>query len=428
MEKDRLCIMGKFNAKIYPYMRKIAFGLLGSLVLFYGAAAQRVGDTQSVTTRLTAQPALYSKNAIMDYFQNQQFDEAIAYLVPLLQADSTDVPLLGYAGYAYFMNDNTREAATCYRRILGLDSNNVGALHYLVLLRSNDDPAEAIGYAARLLALQPERAPWWRTMGELSFRRGQPDTAMWYYEQAYSMAPGDVRTVADLSELLINKLNFHRADSILDLGLDKDSMNSSLLKLRVKSAFFSKNYAEAIKPGERLASTDEPATQALTWLALSYYELKQYPECIHVCDHMLEIGLQSEQVYYYEAGSYGKMKQYTTSDSLLHICLTIAVSRTAEWYYDQLGSNHEALGSGHETVRSSHEALKEYKAAIASYDTAYYLFKDPTTLYACGRIAETELHNMTTARRYYLRYLAVAKPKTKDEKDAVAYIRKRWAK
>jgi tetratricopeptide (TPR) repeat protein len=414
MEKDRFCVMGKFNAKIYPYMRKIALGILGSLVLFYGAAAQRVGDTQSVTTRLTAQPALYSKNAIMDYFQNQQFDEAIAYLLPLLQADSTDVPLLGYAGYAYFMNDNTREAAGCYRRILGLDSNNVGALHYLVLLRSSDDPEEAIGYAARLLALQPERAPWWRTMGELSFRRGQPDTAMRYFEQAYSMAPGDVRTVTGLSELLINKLNFHRADSILDLGLVRDSMNSSLLKLRVKSAFFSKNYAEAIAPGERLVSTDEPATQALTWLALSYYDLKQYPECIHVCGHMLEIGLQSEQVYYYEAGSYGKMKQYVTSDSLLHICLKIAVSPTAEWYYDQLGSNHEAL--------------HEYREAIHSYDTAYYLFKDPTTLYACGRIAETELHNMTMARRYYLRYLAVAKPKTKDEAAAVAYIRKRWGK
>jgi tetratricopeptide (TPR) repeat protein len=377
-------------------------------------AAQRAGDTQSVTTRLTAQPALYSKNAIMDYFQNQQFEDAIGYLSPLLQADSADVPLLGYAGYAYFMNDNTREATTCYRHILELDSNNISALHYLVLLRSNEDPEEAIGYAARLLAMQPERAPWWRTMGELSARRHQPDTALYYFDHAYALAPGDVRTVSGLADLLMGRLNFQRADSILDLGLAKDSMNSSLLKLRVKSAFFSKDYAAAIAPGERLASTDEPATQALTWLALSYYDLKQYPECIHVCDHMLEIGLQLEQVYYYEAGSYGKLKQYTTSDSLLRICLKMAVSPTAEWYYDQLGSNHEAL--------------KEYKASIANYDTAYYLFKDPTTLYACGRIAETELHNMTMARKYYLRYLAVAKPKTKDEREAVAYIRKRWAK
>jgi hypothetical protein len=47
--------------------------------------------------------------------------------------------------------------------------------------------------------------------------------------------------------------------------------------------------------------------------------------------------------------------------------------------------------------------------SIAHYDTAYYLFKDPLTLYTCGRIAETELRDATLARRYYRRYLAVAK-------------------
>ncbi len=411
-----------FFGKIALIFGKIALIFVPGILLVYGVKAQRVGDTQSVTTRLTAQPDLYSKNAIMDLFQNQQFDEAIAYLSPLLEADSADVPLLSYAGYAYFMNDNALAATTCYRHILELDSNNIAALHYLVLLRGNDESEEAVGYAARLVALQPERAAWWRTMGELSARRGRPDTALRYFEQAYSMAPGDVRTITGLAELLIGRQSYQRADSILDLGLVKDSMNTSLLKVRVKAAFFAKDYAAAIVPGERLVSTDEPATQALTWLALSYYDLKQYPQCIHACDHMLEIGLQNEQVYYYEAGSYGKLHQYAVSDSLLRICLSMAIAPTAEWYYDELGANHEALGANH------HEGLKEYKAAIASYDTAYYLFKDPTTLYACGRIAETELHNMTLAKKYYLRYLAVAKPKNKEEREAVIYIRRRWAK
>jgi hypothetical protein len=32
------------------------------------------------------------------------------------------------------------------------------------------------------------------------------------------------------------------------------------------------------------------------------------------------------------------------------------------------------------------------------------------------------------AKRYYLRYLEVAKPKTEEEKKALAYVRKRWGR
>jgi tetratricopeptide (TPR) repeat protein len=92
--------------------------------------------------------------------------------------------------------------------------------------------------------------------------------------------------------------------------------------------------------------------------------------------------------------------------------LSIAIAPTAEWYYDDLAANHETL--------------HEYREAVANYDTAYYLFRNPTVLYAYGRICETELKDLAKARRYYLRYLAVAKPKTEGEKEAVAYVRKRW--
>jgi tetratricopeptide (TPR) repeat protein len=98
-----------------------------------------------------AQPKPIDKNKVMDYFQNQQFDEAVAYLSPALAADSSDLTLLGYAGYAYYMNDHNEEAAGCYQRMLGVDSNNVTALHYLLLIRLNEDPGEAAALSLLLL-------------------------------------------------------------------------------------------------------------------------------------------------------------------------------------------------------------------------------------------------------------------------------------
>jgi len=364
--------------------------------------------------QLTAKTSLYDRVAVLNYIQNQEYEEAIAYLAPILQADSGNSGLLGYAGYSYFMDEDYRAAGDCYRRLLTIDSNNIPALHYLLLIDMNEHPADALGYASRLVRLQYDRASWWRMLGELLARTNQRDSAMICYDQAYALAPRDVRTIAGLADLLMGSKAFDRVDTMLNAAMALDSLNPTLNKLAVRSAYLSQRYARAMLPGERLVRSDEPAVQALTWLALSYYDLKAYHDCIRVCEHMLNLGLTQESVYYYEARAWTKMSEYRKSDSLLRIALTIAIAPTAEWYYDDLASNHESL--------------HEYREAVASYDTAYYLFRDPKVLYACGRICETEMKDLGKAKRYYLKYLAVARPVSKEEKEAYAYVRRRWGK
>jgi tetratricopeptide (TPR) repeat protein len=392
-------------------MKRLIF--FATIFAFVDARAQG-GDSQGLSVRLSANSNLYDKVTVLNYLQNQEFDEAIAYLAPILQADSGNSGLLGYAGYAYYMNDDPRAAAACYERLLRIDSNNIPALHYLLLIDINDRPVEAMTYGRRLLQLDYNRAVWWRMMGELCARTNQHDSAMICYDQAYALAPGDIRTIAGLADLLLGEKAFDRVDSMLALAEARDSMNVTVQKLEVRAAYLSLHYERAIVPGERLVRSGEPAVQSLTWLALSYYYLKEYPDCIRVCEHMLDLGLTEEAVYYYEARAQAKLRQYVVSDSLLTIARKLAISPTAEWYFDDMGNNHESL--------------KEYKAAVANYDSSYYLFKDPLLLYTCGRICETELHDLARARRYYVRYLALARPVTKEEKEAYGYVRRRWGK
>lgn len=352
------------------------------------------------------------KDKVMDLFEDQQFDEAIQYLNPVLKKDSDNLPVLTYAGYAYYMEDNEAAATACYRRLLGVDSNSITGLHYLVLLLQNTETAEALGYASRLLTLQPAKAVWWRTVGELWRRQQHPDSALAYLQRAYALAPTDMKTITDLGVVLIDERAYGQADSLLDTGLLLDSMNVSLLKLRVQGAYWSKHYDEALAPGERLLRVQEPAVNALEWLSLSYYDLKQYPDCIRVCEGMQHMGLDLEAVYYYDSRAQAKLKNYAESDSLLRKALNKAISKTAEWYYDDLADNFE----------STHD----YRHAVAHYDTAFYLFRDPLVLYTCGRICETELHELGRARVYYRRYLVLARPQTAEEKKVYAYVRKRW--
>lgn len=352
------------------------------------------------------------KDKVMDLFEDQQFDDAINYLSPVLKADSDNMPVLTYAGYAYYMEDNEAAAVACYHRLLRVDSNSITGLHYLVLLLQNSETREPLVYASRLLALQPAKAVWWRTVGELWRRRQRPDSALVYLERAYTLAPTDLKTISALGSVLIDGRAYDKADSLLDMGLGVDSMNVPLLKLRVQGAYQGKHYEEALTPGERLLRIQEPAVNALEWLSLSYYNLKQYPDCIRVCEGMQELGLDIEAVYYYESRAQAKLKNYAGSDSLLRKALNKAVSKTAEWYYDDLGDNYE----------STHD----YRHAVAHYDTAFYLFRDPLVLYTCGRICETELRDAGRARGYFRRYLALARPQTEEEKKVYGFVRKRY--
>jgi tetratricopeptide (TPR) repeat protein len=395
-------------------MQKTLFLLLVGAIFTYAAQAQK--DSSPLNGKTLGEAARFAggvdKEKIMDLFQDQQYDEAVNYLSPVLRADSNNVPVLNYTGYAYYMQDNEPAAVACYRRMLAVDSNSVTGLHYLVLLLQGTDDAEALNDALRLVQLQPAKPARWRSVGNLWRRNQRPDSALAYLSRAYELAPGDLKTVADLSSVLVEGKQYDKADSLLDQGLEKDSLNIPLLKLRVASAFWNKHYDDALDPGEKLLRLKEPSVQSLEWTALSYYDLKKYPDCIRVCEGMQGMGMDIEAVYYYEGRAEAKLKHYSESDSLLRKALSKAISNTAEWYYDDLGDNFESQ--------------KNYRQSLAHYDTAFYLFKAPLILYNCGRICETELHNIPRAKQYYRRYLALAKPESEEEKRVYKLVKAQY--
>src|SRR5580693_43188 len=140
-------------------MKKLLFFSVVGTVFVWRAAAQS-GDTQGVAMQLSAKTSLYDRVAVLNYIQNQEYEEAIVYLAPILQADSGNTGLLGYAGYSYYMTEDYSSAGACYRRLLAIGLNNIPALHYLLLMDMTEHPAESLEYATRLVRLQKDRAPW----------------------------------------------------------------------------------------------------------------------------------------------------------------------------------------------------------------------------------------------------------------------------
>ncbi|HMH33120.1 MAG TPA: tetratricopeptide repeat protein [Puia sp.] len=361
-----------------------------------------------------AQSHIVDKGKLTDFFQSQQFEEAINYLQPVMVQDSNNLQLLGFLGYAYYMNDDIPIAAHCYQKMLTIDSNNQSALRYLTSINIKNNPTIALEYARRLVNRQPSKAAYKRTLGDLLRRMHEKDSALLFYNSAYELAPNDQRNAGALADALIDDKSFSRADSILAAGLARDSLNLSLLKLRIRSAYETKDYPSALSPGEKLIAQHDISLGAMTQLVLSYYNLKKYRDCIRVCEYLLTNEVEVESIYYYEAKAWAKLDQFVKSNELLHTCLVKSISKTAELYYYNLGENYESL--------------KQYKKAVAQYDTAYYLFRNPIMYYNCGRICESNLKNMKLAKKYYTLFLKIADPKSSEEKKAYAYVKSKWGK
>lgn len=59
---------------------------------------------------------------------------------------------------------------------------------------------------------------------------------------------------------------------------------------------------------------------------------------------------------------------------------------------------------------------------------ALFLFKNPLLLYNFGRVLDGNFKNYSAAKKYYSKYLMLAKPQSMDEKKAYDYIRRRYYK
>ncbi|MCW3114368.1 MAG: hypothetical protein JWR18_2764 [Segetibacter sp.] len=350
------------------------------------------------------------KNKISEYFQNEQYAEAIQYLESNNVIRSTDINSINALGYAYYMSENYLLAQENYLRALALDSLNFTANRYSALIsRENKDYGKQLFYYLRLLQIQPSNGILYKLTGDTYKLLKNDDTALLFYAKAYHFQPANTKITVAYIENLLDKDSYTTADSVTKAFLEKDTLNAAVMRLAIRSFTTQRKMADAARFTKNWLLTGEIEPKTTVSLAQSNYAIKQYEACYKVCNNLLEQGIETEALFYYASQAKYKLNEFIKSSELLKQCLNLAISKNTNLYYFSLADNFESL--------------KQYKRAIASYDTAYYLFHDPLALYNIGRLYEQGLQNNNTARQYYKKYMALAKPKTKDEQRVYAYVK-----
>lgn len=348
------------------------------------------------------------RNRVMDYFQEQQFESAITYMLPVI--DSNDLRDLSLLAYAFHQSGKVKEAAQVYERMLSLDSNASSALQNLAGIRLQQQRyPQALAHYRRLLQLRPDNPYVLKQLGTAAYALGLADSGLVWFSRSYQLDPSDEKVVLKLAEHWIAVEQYRIADSLVTKYILSHEPDAAMLLLAVKTSYLLEKYERVIELGDQLQAARIILPSAYVYITAACYRLKRYKDCVAICEYLDHNKMATESILYYAALACTELKEYRKSNALLARCITLAKSDMLETYYHCSSANYESL--------------KQFKPALACLDSSYYLSGQALRLYSMGRIYESGLNNAAAAKKYYRRFLHTAGNRSPEEQAIAKYLR-----
>jgi tetratricopeptide (TPR) repeat protein len=329
---------------------------------------------------------------------NYQFEKALNLLTTL--NDSLDINLLLRIGQCNFRLGLSRGAIHPYERVLEMDSTNLIALNQLGQLFARDgDFSKALYCYLRLVDLDSTNSYYYKQSALMAVKAkdlmmvpGAKDLmAISLYEKALHYNPSDAEASLALGNLLMEREEFDRVDSVVQNALARDPGHKPLIVLKAKSAFEQQRYHDVIAMVNTLLETTDTAAVHARLLGASYFQLHDYRSVIVCMNYFLNNNYDSDWIYYYLGVATRELGDIPASIAYFRKAVEKSISENTGTYYSQLGR--------------SFEELKDYQSAIRAYRAAYNNSKEGILLYHLARSYDVYYKDKAQALAYYKKYL-----------------------
>ncbi|MGE9312121.1 tetratricopeptide repeat protein [Niabella sp. CJ426] len=352
----------------------------------------------------------YDRAQFQQLIQNQEYGQAIQILKTTPPTGFNKEYYLNL-GYAYFMNDEEKNALPVYQTVHQHDPSDAPSNLYLAIIYQRMKKyTDALGFYKNLTQLQPDQYKYWFYTASMYSALDERDSAFTYTEKAYSLNPRAANVVLRYASGLAYKKEQKRAVAVIDSFLMADSSNEEIVVRKISYSARENKHKEVIFWGERLLKDSAIQPSAYISLAYAYLNTQKIDQCLVLCDWLELQGMKSEPTTYCAALCYAQKGDFVKSNLLLDECLKQNLLEEAKTYFRSKADNYEKT--------------KDYKKAIAQYDSSYYIFQNPYDLYYKARVYDVNLNNKTQASVFYKKFLAVKqKPETPLEEKLFNYIK-----
>ncbi len=207
------------------------------------------------------------KNTGDDLYKQGQYQEAISYYDKILEAEPTNIEVLGKKGDSLASLGDLRDAALLYEQVVKInrdhkDSNGILYLDKLLELEPQNVYAliqkgksliiyydridEAVSYFDRVLEIEPANVIALFNKGEADFQNDKYEDAISWYDKALKEDPNHVDSLSSKGYALAKLKDLEQSEFYLNKALEIDPDNVDALYKKGSSLLNEANYEDAV--------------------------------------------------------------------------------------------------------------------------------------------------------------------------------------
>lgn len=332
---------------------------------------------------------------LLQYYQNQQFTEALTYLKNIYSEPVTDIKELANLAYTASMAGKLLDAENYYQRVYNADTTSLTALYNIagITLRRGNNTKAAFYYKNYILK-DSSNFSVYKQLALIAADRYDNTSRLKYLRKANQLDSTEFDVASDLADIYIRNDSLQSAEKVLNKALIADPENIILLQSLLALYSAQKKWKETVQTGERLHFLGDVAITTISKTGIAYYQLKNYL-CALEALQSLGHDQQTETTNYFIAVCYKELKDPKNAIAFFNEAIKLSVSPATATYYNEMAD--------------SYEGIKQLNTALSTYKKALWYDNNPLTYYYMAALYDTKLKDKSNALKYYKKY-AIAKP------------------
>ncbi|MCF6241976.1 MAG: tetratricopeptide repeat protein [Bacteroidales bacterium] len=328
---------------------------------------------------------------------NHRFIEAIGAYKKANQLKPEDKRLLLILAKTYRTAENLQKAINTYKKVLGLDSNNIAAqINLANLYLKTQKIKEAYPVFEHLYLSDTLNSEYIRLMGYCKYRQGDILEAFKLYRKSYQVNPENLKTIYWLADIYTNSQKYDSTINMVTKALKVYHDNGRLYAKRGDAYYRRGHYYRSKDDYTSAINFDYKSYQVQKRLGKSLYAIKKYDEARKTLEKLIMRDTNDFQVCMYLGGIYNELKNYQKSllfyeyalDLLLPAPMTMAA------VYRGMAETYHGLGQYHNEITAI-KKWQKYRSQV--YPLTEYLLE-------IAEIYDKSLDDKRNAIKFYTKY------------------------
>lgn len=358
---------------------------------------------------MTGQSAKINTEKLLEFYENQRYDDAARYLQSIYTDDTQDLKALGQIAYCNMMAGKLPEAEKSYLKINTLQPDNIPTLFSLVSINSRrGNASKAKSYLQQIIRLDSMNFSAYK---QLAAYEDTAEAKLTFLKKANTLKATDPDVAYDLSMVYRELKQNQQAYDVLQKAIAADPENFTLQQAQLPLSNLLGKYQEVITVGEKLLKVNADAN-VMNDLGQAYFYVKDHQKCVTMYKLLEDLGVQNEGTLYYMALSYRELKDYDKAALYAQKTIDEAISDHTPLYYASLAGIYEAKN--------------QYNDALTAYKRGLTFGHSNIICYRLGLLYDLNLKQPKNAVTYYQLYLK-NKPDQDKEKEQIDYAKGRIA-